>query len=74
MSVPRVKDTQTSGLDLKSAASNVDERPTGGTEQQVIEDAWCMQCDDVECFGHGEDHVEVGYGEKLAASCFEPSE
>lgn len=70
---PGVKHGQASGLDLKAAVCDVDEGPAGGTEQQVIEDAWCVQSEDVEQLGHGEDHVKIRNRKELAASSLEPS-
>lgn len=70
---PGVKHAQAAGLDLKPAVSDVDERPSGGSEQQVVENARCVQSEDVEHLGHGEDHVEIGHGQKLSTTSLEPS-
>lgn len=70
---PGVKHAQAAGLDLKTGMRNVDERRSGGPEQQVVEDARCVQSENVEHLGHGEDHVEIGNGKKLSASSLEPS-
>lgn len=70
---PGVEHAQASGLDLQAAACDVDERPAGGSEQQVVEDVRRMQSEDIEHVGDGEDHVEVRHREKLAAASFEPS-
>ena len=70
---PGVKHREAPGLDPKTAAGNVDERSAGGTEQQVVEDARCVQSEDVEYLGHGEDHVEVGDGKELGPASLEPS-
>lgn len=52
---------------------DVDERSSGGSEQQVVEHAWCVQSEDVEHLGYGEDDVEVGHGKKLGTTSLEPS-
>lgn len=43
---PGVKHAQAAGLDLKAALGNIDERPAGGAEQQVVEDARSVQSED----------------------------
>lgn len=70
---PGVKYAQAPWLDLKAAVGHVDERSASGAEQQVIENAWCMQGEDVERLGDGEDHVEIGHGKKLGPTGLEPS-
>ena len=56
---PGVKHAEAAGLDLKTAACDVNESPTGGSEQQVVKDTRCVQSEDMEHLGDGEDHVEV---------------
>jgi len=70
---PCVKHAQAAGLDLKAAVSDVDERPSGGSKQQVVEDTRRVQSEDVERLGHGEDHMKVGHGKKLGTTSLEPS-
>lgn len=70
---PGVEHAHASRLDPRSSLCNVDECPSGGTEQQAIEDTRRMQRDDVEDLGHGEDHVKVGNRKKFVASILEPS-
>ena len=69
---PGVKHAQAAGLDLKPAVCNVDERLSCGAEQQVVEDAWCVQSEDVEHLGHGEDDVEVGHRKQFGLPGLEP--
>lgn len=69
---PGVKHAQAAGLDLKPAVCDVDERPSSGSEQQIIEDAWCVQSEDVEHLGHGEDDMEIRHGKKLGTASLEP--
>ncbi len=70
---PGVQHAQTSGLNLQTAAGDIDERSASGTEKQVVEDTRCVQSEDVEDLGHGEDHMKVGHGKKLGPSSLEPS-
>lgn len=44
----------------------------GHAEEDVVDDAPVPQCDLGDSLGNGEDHVEVGHGQKLALAGFEP--
>src|SRR6266446_5713355 len=71
---PGVEHGETSGLDAEAAGGDVEQGRAGSAEQQIVEEARCVESDDVERLGHGEDDVKIGNGEKLVTSRVEPAQ
>jgi len=44
-----------------------------GVKQQIVEEFFVLQGQGGEFSGHGEDHMDVGRGQKLLAACFQPA-
>ena len=43
-----------------------------GVKQQIVEEFFVLQGQGGEFSGHGEDHMNVGRGQKFLAACFQP--
>ena len=46
---------------------------SAGGEQQVVEQSWIFQGQQVEFMGHGKDHMKVAGGQKFAFPCRQPA-
>ncbi len=44
-----------------------------GVKQQIVEEFLVLQCQGGKFSGHGEDHMNIGRGQKLVTACFQPS-
>src|SRR5260370_8195711 len=44
-----------------------------GVKQQIVEEFLVLQRQGGKFSGHGEDHMNIGRGQKLVAACFQPS-
>lgn len=69
---PGVKHAERTDLRSQAAACDVGESRSNGAEEQIVEDPRGMKCENVELLGHGEDHMEVRYREKLGRTSIEP--
>lgn len=72
MSGPRCEARERTNLDFELALSDVGERGSDRSEEEIVENARCVQGQNVQLLGHSEDHVKVRDREKLGRTGIEP--
>ena len=63
---PGVKHTEATGIDMQAALSDVGQSAASGLEQQRIEQAWCVECDDIQIIGTVKTTWKYGTGRSSA--------